>query len=154
VQPRWDALLGGDPEQIERSLDEWVDGVRQRADRMREIRTRVEAIQITETSSNGAVTVTIDANGLPTDIRFTERALSVQPAELGPLVMSTLRMAHGRIAEQVRDAATAVVGGDLPETREMLVDSYRTRFGESGRSAQRPRQATHDDHFGDESYLG
>jgi DNA-binding protein YbaB len=158
-QPRWDALFGGDPAQIERDVDEWVEGVQQRADRMRELRTEVERIQITETSGNGAVTVTVDANGVPVDIRFTDRASSVAPAELGPLVMGCLRAAQSRIAGRVSQAAATTVGTDLPETRQMLVDSYRQRFGDAAPEApeapatrRRPPPRNGDD-FADDSYL-
>lgn len=152
-EPRWDDLLTGDPERIEHGLDEWVEGIRRRADRMREIRTGVDAIRITETGGNGAVTVTVDANGLPVDLRFTERVRNIAPDELGHLVMRTLRTAQARIAQQVREVATTAVGDDLPETREMLVDSYRGRFGDAAPPGQPTSSATDKDDLGDESYL-
>src|SRR5688500_6247618 len=67
AEPRWDSLLSGDPAQVERGIDDWVAGVRQRADRMQQLKVQVDRIQVTETSKDGAVTVTVDANGVPTD---------------------------------------------------------------------------------------
>ncbi|MEU4448887.1 YbaB/EbfC family nucleoid-associated protein [Actinosynnema sp. NPDC050801] len=149
-EPRWDGLLSGDPGQAERSVDDWVEGMRQRADKLQALRAEVERIQVTETSANGAVVVTVDSSGSPVDIRFTDRAGAVRPEDLGPLVMGCLRTARARITAQVRDAAEANMGGDLPDTRRMLVDSYRERFGEA---APPPTRTRHDDDFGDDSYL-
>jgi DNA-binding protein YbaB len=156
--PRWDGLLGGDPAQVERDVDQWVESLQQRADRMRELHAQVERIRVTETSENGAVTVTVDANGVPVDIRFTDRASQVPPTELGPLVMGCLRTAHSHIAGLVREAASVAVGDDLPETRQMLVDSYRERFGEAApEPAPEPRahrrSRNEDDNFEEDSYL-
>ncbi|GLZ32415.1 DNA-binding protein [Lentzea sp. NBRC 105346] len=149
-EPRWDSLLSGDPSQVERGIDDWVEGVRQRADRMQQVRDQVDRIQITETS--GAVSVTVDANGVPTDIRFDDAASRVRPSELGPLVMGCLRRAQSRISERVREATAAAVGDDLPETRRMLVDNYRRRFGEAEPEAPRPKPRTDDD-IPDESFF-
>lgn len=151
-EPRWDGLLSGDPGQAERSIDDWVEGMRRRADKLQALRTGVEQIQVTETSANGAVVVTVDSGGSPLDIRFTDRATAVRPEDLGPLVMGCLRAARSRITEQVRAVAEATVGGDLPDTGRMLVDSYRERFGEAAPAP--PRRTTRDDDdFGDDSYL-
>ncbi|MFJ6676399.1 YbaB/EbfC family nucleoid-associated protein [Actinosynnema sp. NPDC091369] len=151
-QPRWDGLLSGDPGQAERSIDDWVEGMRQRADKLRALRDGVERIQVTETSANGAVVVTVDSTGSPVDIRFTDRAGAVRPEDLGPLVMGCLRAARARVTERVREVTDATVGSDLPDTRKMVVDSYRERFGEA--APPPPRRTTRDDDdFGDDSYL-
>ena len=149
-EPRWDSLLGGDPSQVERGIDDWVEGVRQRADRMQQVRDQVDRIQVTETS--GAVSVTVDANGVPTDIRFDDAASRLHPSELGPLVMGCLRRAQSRIAERVREATVAAVGDDLPETRRMLVDTYHQRFGAAQPEAPRPKPRADDD-IPDESFF-
>ncbi|MEU0882672.1 YbaB/EbfC family nucleoid-associated protein [Lentzea sp. NPDC005914] len=150
-EPQWDTLFNGDPAQVERGVDEWVEGLRQRADRLQRLKTQVDRIQVTETSPNGAVTVTVDATGKPIDVRFGDRVGSVPPRELGPLVMGCIRTAQSRIAQQVREATTAAVGDDLPETRQMVVDSYREKFGDAP-PPERPRRGPDDD-FGDESYV-
>lgn len=151
-EPRWDGLLSGDPGQAERGIDDWVEGMRQRADKLQALRAEVERIQVTETSANGAVVVTVDSGGSPVDIRFSDRASAVRPEDLGPLVMGCLRAARARITAQVQAVTEETVGGDLPDTRRMVVDSYRERFGET---APPPRRTTRDDDdFGDDSYLG
>ncbi|MFD7653243.1 YbaB/EbfC family nucleoid-associated protein [Actinosynnema sp. NPDC059797] len=151
AEPRWDGLLSGDPEQAERSIDNWVEGMRNRADRLQALRDQVERIRVTETSPNGAVVVTVDSTGSPVDVRFTDRAVSVRPDDLGPLFMNTLNAARARIAGEVRAATEAQVGDDLPDTRRMVVDAYRDRFGDAPPPA--PRTRGDDDDFGDESYL-
>ncbi|MFI9813553.1 hypothetical protein [Saccharothrix variisporea] len=107
---------------------------------------------MSETSANGAVTVTVDSSGSPVDVRFTERAAAVRPEELGPLFMSTLAVARARIAGEVRAATEAQLGDDLPDTRRMVVDAYRDRFGEAPPPAPRTRRRDDDDFSGD-SYL-
>lgn len=151
-EPRWDSLLSGDPAQVERGVDEWVEGLRQRADRLRELRSQVDRIEVTETSQNGAVTVTVDANGTVTDIRFSDRVVNVAPSELGPLVMGCISTARSRITERVREATNAAVGDDLPETRQMLVESYREKFGDAPPPVAR-RQRPDDGDFEDDSYF-
>jgi DNA-binding protein YbaB len=152
AEPRWDALLAGDPAQVERGIDEWVESARQRAEKLDAVRAGVERIQISETSQNGAVTVTVDANGVLTDVRFDDSASRVHPSELGPLVMGCLRRAQSRIAEQVRDVTAAAVGDDLPETRKMLFENYRGRFGEAEPQGPPTRPRTDDD-IADESFF-
>lgn len=152
AEPRWEGLLSGDPGQAERSIDDWVEGMRGRADRLQALRDRVDRIRVTETSANGAVTVTVDATGGPVDVRFTDRAAAVRPEELGPLVMATLNAARARIAGEVRAATEAEVGDDLPDTRRMVVDAYRDRFGDAPPPPPRTRRRDDDDFSGD-SYL-
>ena len=152
AEPRWEGLLSGDPSQAERSVDDWVEGMRSRADRLQALRDQVERVRVTETSANGAVTVTVDSTGSPVDVRFTERAAGVRPEELGPLFMTTLNTARSRIAGEVRAATEAQVGDDLPDTRRMVVDAYRDRFGETPPPAPRARRPDQDDFSGD-SYL-
>jgi DNA-binding protein YbaB len=149
-EPRWDALFGN-PDGAERGIDDWVAGLRQRADRLDAVRTRVEEIRVEETSANGAVTVTVDANGVLSAIRFSERVANVRPDELSTSVMSALHTAQSRIAERVQEATEAELGDDLPDTGRMLVDSYRDRFG-GGEPAPHPRPD--DDQFGEQSFLG
>jgi len=148
-----DTLFSGDPAQVERGVDQWVEGLQQRADRLERLRSQVDRIQVTETSQNGAVTVTVDATGKPLDIRFDDRAAAVRPSELGPLVMGCIRAAQSRIAQQVREATAAAVGDDLPETRQMVVDSYREKFGDAPPPRQRPPRDPDDGDFGNESYV-
>nr|WP_147459287.1 YbaB/EbfC family nucleoid-associated protein [Saccharothrix variisporea] len=152
AEPRWEGLLSGDPSQAERSIDDWVEGMRSRADRLQALRDQVEQVRVSETSANGAVTVTVDSSGSPVDVRFTERAAAVRPEELGPLFMSTLAVARARIAGEVRAATEAQLGDDLPDTRRMVVDAYRDRFGEAPPPAPRTRRRDDDDFSGD-SYL-
>jgi DNA-binding protein YbaB len=134
---------------------EWnisLEGMRSRADRLQGLRDQVERIRVTETSVNGAVVVTVDSTGSPVDVRFTDRAASVRPDDLGPLFMNTLNAARARIAGEVRAATESQVGDDLPDTRRMVVDAYRDRFGDAPPSTPRARRRDDDD-FGDDSYL-
>ncbi|MBW4720839.1 YbaB/EbfC family nucleoid-associated protein [Saccharothrix obliqua] len=131
----------------ERGIDDWVEAMRGRAGRLQALRDQVERVRVTATSANGAVTVTVDSTGSPVDVRFTEQA-AARPGELGPLFMNTLNTARSRITAEVRAATEAQVGDDLPETRRMVVDAYRDRFGD-----EPPVPRRHDDDFSDDSYL-
>ncbi|MCR3753586.1 YbaB/EbfC family nucleoid-associated protein [Lentzea californiensis] len=121
---------------LERGVDQWVEGLQQRADRLERLRSQADRIQVPETSQNGAVTVTIDATGKPLDIRFDDRAAAVRPSELGPLVMGCIRAAQSRIAQQVREATAAAVGDDLPT-------ELRSHAGKLDGLAERLGQALH-----------
>ncbi|MCE6993589.1 hypothetical protein LZG04_02025 [Saccharothrix sp. S26] len=46
AEPRWDGSLSGDPAQAERSIDDWVEGMRSRADRLQALRDQVGRIRV------------------------------------------------------------------------------------------------------------
>jgi DNA-binding protein YbaB len=145
-------LFRGDPQDIERGLDEWVAGLERNAVRYQELQQRVEAMRLTATSPGGVVTVTVDANGVLLDARFSDRANQTAPDELGRLLLGAITAAKARIVGEVREVADETLGADAGADR--IVGHYQERFPDSPepeRPARRPRDGDSDGDFGDGS---
>ena len=56
---------------------------------------------VTEVSVDGAVRVSVNAHGLPTELTLTDRAREVDPARLSAELMSCLRRAHSTLAGRI-----------------------------------------------------
>jgi DNA-binding protein YbaB len=146
------------------------------------MRAHVEQIQAAATSSDGAVRVTVDSQGLLTDLAFSDKIHEIRPAELAAQVMACLRRAQQQLAPLVQDAMQATVGDEEPLV-DNVVAGYRERFGDGLRlhssepdpmvlgfgvieddtpaqhysqpPRRQPRAAPHDDeeYFADRDYL-
>jgi DNA-binding protein YbaB len=151
-------LLGGDPADIERGLDEWVAGFERNAARLRELRHRVDEVRLTATSASGVVTVTVDANGTLTDVRFTDRIIQTTPDELRRQLLDAVKQAKSGIVDTVREIADETVDAD---SAGRIAGYYGQRSGgigepgaEAPESEDRParsRRGDADDDFGEDS---
>lgn len=115
--------FGSTPEQAEHAIGSWARHLRDKARRATETRQRVEAVQVTESSPRGEVTITVDSQGIPTRVRFSDRS-RLSGAELSALFMTVLREAQSKLAAQVETA----LGDQDPSTRDTVLGEYRQRF--------------------------
>ena len=138
-------LFGGDPADVERNLDEWVAGFEQKAARYQELQHEVDDVRISETSPNGAVTVTIDASGVLVDAKFTDRVLNTSPDELGRQLLLAVGQAKAKIAGRVREVAGQVVGD---EAGSRITGYYEQKFGAEPVRQPPPRRADDDEGYG------
>jgi DNA-binding protein YbaB len=122
-------MFGTDPDQVERQLTQWAQGFADNAKQFGAMRARIEQIQVTESSTDGAVRVTIDSSGAPIDLTLTDKIGGLPPSEVAALVMACMQRAQQRLAGQVRHTMAATVGAEEPVV-EHVVSSYRQRFGE------------------------
>jgi DNA-binding protein YbaB len=148
-------LLGGDPDDIERGLDEWVAGFERKAARYQEMQHRVDEVRLSATSPSGVVTVTVDANGVLTDVRFSDRIVQTTPEELSRQLLDAVTKAKTGIAGTVREIAADTVG---EEGADRIVGYYGQRFPDLGepdaglpQSDVRRRDSDDDDDFGADS---
>ena len=125
-------MFDTDPHAMEHRLSKWAQGFADKAEQFHAMRTHVEQVQVTESSRDGAVRVTVDSRGALTDLAFTDRIREVSPPELAAAVMTCLRRAQQQLAPLVRDAMQATVGGEEPLV-DRVVSGYRERFGEDVR---------------------
>ncbi|MCT2587696.1 YbaB/EbfC family nucleoid-associated protein [Actinophytocola gossypii] len=135
-------LFRGDPQDIERGLDEWVAGLERNAERYQELANRVEAVRVSATSPSGVVTATVDANGALVDVVFTDRVSHTTADELRRQLMAAVGSARGQIVGEVRQAAGETLGPAAGDSAERIVGHYRERFPESTEPetpARRPR---------------
>jgi hypothetical protein len=68
---------------------------------------RESQLVATEASADGAVRVSVDACGVPTELILTDRARGVDPARLSAELMSCLQRAHSKLAGRVNQPVTS-----------------------------------------------
>ncbi len=144
-------LFRGDPQDIERGLDEWVAGLERNAARYEELRQRVDAVRLTATSPSGVVTVTVDANGALLDARFADRVHQTAPDELTHQLLTAIAAAKQRIVAEVREVADQALGEDARESADRIVGYYRERFPDS-EEPERPARRGDDEFDGGSIY--
>ncbi|GAA0520110.1 hypothetical protein GCM10011581_10280 [Saccharopolyspora subtropica] len=116
--------FGADPAEAERAIQNWAQDLEQKARRAAALQQEISRIRITEHSRS--VTVTVDAEGVPTDVRFHDQRAS--GAELSAEFMAVLRRAQSRIADHVAEATKATLGDADPTTANAVTSNYRQRF--------------------------
>lgn len=116
----------GAPQQ---SFSEVAAGVRKTVDRLGRLRSSAEQVSVTETSADGAVTVTVNSGGVVTDLRITDQVSGQPGAQIATQVLATMRQAQARIAGRMDEVMRTTVGDD-PELRERVLAVYHDRFPE------------------------
>jgi DNA-binding protein YbaB len=103
-----------------RMIDDWERNATEKAARFKEMAEQVEQVSITESVADGAVSVTVGHNGLPTNIAMTEGVLSMEPSEIAASVMAAMRKAQSRYPERLAEILAETVGEDDPASRHIL----------------------------------
>jgi DNA-binding protein YbaB len=119
-----------DPGQAGQVLIGWADQLQRQADAYRGLHHQMSQLMVTETSADGMVRVSVDAQGVPTELTLTDRARGTDPARLSAELMTCLRRAHSTLAAQVQDLVTASVPDSEDDAAAQIVASYRNRFGD------------------------
>ncbi|MGH3684951.1 MAG: YbaB/EbfC family nucleoid-associated protein [Pseudonocardiaceae bacterium] len=79
---------------------------------MRNLHQEMSRLTVTETSTDNAVRVTVDAQGVPVELTLTDRARGLDPARLSAELMSCLQRAHRTLATGIQD----LVAGSIPDS--------------------------------------
>ncbi|MGH3869636.1 MAG: YbaB/EbfC family nucleoid-associated protein [Pseudonocardiaceae bacterium] len=121
-------FAGMDPSQAGQALIRWAEQLQHQAQVYRSLHHQMSQLAVTETSADGMVRVSVDAQGVPTEMTLTDRARGADPARLSAELMTCLRRAQRTLAAQVQDLVTASVqdGRDAAATR--IITSYRDHF--------------------------
>ncbi|MGH3599601.1 MAG: YbaB/EbfC family nucleoid-associated protein [Pseudonocardiaceae bacterium] len=150
-------FAGMDPGQAGQSLIEWAEQLQRKAETYRILQREMSQLAVTETSADGMVRVSVDAQGVPTELTLTDRARAGDPARLSAELMTCLRRAHSTLAAQVQDLVTASVPDSGDEVASRIVASSRDRFPDilKGPPAaqDRRRRPPDDDDLSQSSYL-
>ncbi|CCH31229.1 YbaB/EbfC family nucleoid-associated protein [Actinosynnema sp. NPDC047251] len=117
-----------DPDQAEARMAAWAQGLADKAARYQEVGQRTEALRLTASSPDGAVRVTVRADGALEDLEFGDRARTVPLERLSGLVMETVRQAQSGIADQVAGVMAEGLGDEDAQTRALVLDNLRSRF--------------------------
>jgi DNA-binding protein YbaB len=123
-------MFDTDSGQMECRLSQWTQGFASKAAQFQTMRAQVEQIQVTETSTDGAIRVTVDSTGALTDLTLNEKIRDLSPPELAAQVMVCLRRAQQQLAPRVHEAMQATVGSQ-EHLVERVMSGYRERFGEA-----------------------
>lgn len=103
----------GDPLSDTRNMiDDWERNAVEKAARFQAMADRVSEVRITASVADGAVSVTVGNNGLPTDIAMTDRVKSMSPAEIAANVMAAMRKAQARYPQALAEIVAQTVGDD------------------------------------------
>lgn len=119
-------MIASDPRKAAQDLEKWAGELEKRSARYTQLHQRMTALAVTETSTDGAVRVTVDGNGLPTELTVTERGRSVDPARLSAELMACLRRAQATLRAQVEEVTRETVGDDGAGAN--IVAQYAQRF--------------------------
>lgn len=114
----------------ERMVRQWQDRAAEKARKFEAMRSEVEAIEVTESSRDGAVRVTVGSNGLLQGLELSEGAGNRPMAKLSAEIMRTVRLAQSRIPELMEQAITGTVGADDPAAQHIMGET-RKNFPEA-----------------------
>ncbi|MBF6327526.1 YbaB/EbfC family nucleoid-associated protein [Nocardia transvalensis] len=71
------------------TMDEIQARAQRQLDRMRDLSDRMAGLRVSETSPDGAVTVTVDGNGALCDLRLSAAIARMSPQEFERIVVQT-----------------------------------------------------------------
>ncbi|MEU8313755.1 YbaB/EbfC family nucleoid-associated protein [Micromonospora sp. NPDC048887] len=110
-----------------RRLDEWESSLADRGARARELSARTQALTGIARSADGLVEVTVDASGLPTDVRLDERVRQHSAAHTARQILVVTRAARADLLRRLTEATTETFGADDPAATA-IVESHRRRL--------------------------
>ena len=111
----------------EQWLDGWERSAVQQAEKARALADQVTGVEMSASTQDGAVRVTVGASGAVVDLRLTEQIRKYPAGELAAEILAVMRRAQVQLAAQVADIATRTLGAADPAARA-VVDSFEQRF--------------------------
>ncbi len=113
----------------QQSFSEVVAEARSTVERLAKLREKTAQVSVTDTSPDGAITVTVDAGGVLTGLRITDQLTGRPGARIAEQVLATIRRAQSRIAGTMTGVLRDTVGDD-EEIVDHVLAVYRERFPE------------------------
>ncbi|NUT94502.1 MAG: YbaB/EbfC family nucleoid-associated protein [Saccharothrix sp.] len=139
---------------VQRMVDDWERNAEEKAQRYQEMSNQVGQVSITGSAADGAVQVTVAANGIPTDVVMTPKVRQMAPERIAAAVMEAMRNAQSRYPEKLAEIMAQTVGDDTT-TRHLLAEA-KARFPQPPDETPRARQVRppdDPDDFSSGSYL-
>ena len=121
-----------DPDASRAYLRDWKSRVDKLAADTKAVSDRLGALRTTAEDDNRLAKVTVDATGVLVDVEFSERIQRVAPEAVSRAVMSALRAARLRAAEQSRQIITETMGAESPAARALAERVERQLRGDEG----------------------
>jgi DNA-binding protein YbaB len=107
-------------------LSRWAQDLEQKAQRYQELHAEMTAVSVTDTSADGRISVTVDANGSTTAITLAAAVRGMDPTAVATELMACTHRAQARLREQVTGLVHDMVGTD--EAGAAIVGQYSDRF--------------------------
>lgn len=140
---------------IERMVDDWERNAAEKAARYQAMSREVQQVSITGSAAEGAVTVTVGPNGIPTDVTMTPKVRQMEPERIAAAVMEAMRQAQSQYPERLAEIVSQTVGDD--STTRHLVAEAKANFPEPepqrGPAPRRARDPEDPDDFSTSSFL-
>ncbi|MGF0319114.1 YbaB/EbfC family nucleoid-associated protein [Nocardia fluminea] len=114
-------------------LSRWAEDLEQKAQRYQELHTKMTAVSVTDTSADGRISVTVDANGSTTAITLAAAVRGMDPTAVATELMACTHRAQARLRDQVTGLVQDTVGAD--EAGQAIVGQYSDRFPDLDPSA-------------------
>ncbi|PKV81517.1 YbaB/EbfC family nucleoid-associated protein [Nocardia fluminea] len=114
-------------------LSRWAEDLEQKAQRYQELHAEMTAVSVTDTSADGRISVTVDANGSTTAITLAAAVRGMDPTAVATELMACTHRAQARLRDQVTGLVQDTVGAD--EAGQAIVGQYSDRFPDLDPSA-------------------
>lgn len=122
-------------------LDRWIADGEQMAARYQQLSRDVSQVTVTESTPDGLITATVNASGLVTDLRISERLTGMPGPQVAAGVLTAMRRAQSRIAGRVAELMHTTIGQD-----KAMVDAVLTNYENLFPAPpERPRHAAVDE---------
>jgi DNA-binding protein YbaB len=116
------------PDEAIRKVNDWAAGFARKAERYATVQERTEQLSLSATSPDGTVRVTVGADGVVSDLAFSNRIRTTAPEELARMVLATMRQAQAGITQRVAEVMDEVLGDEDRETRSAMLGALSARF--------------------------
>ncbi|MFJ2663195.1 YbaB/EbfC family nucleoid-associated protein [Nocardia fluminea] len=114
-------------------LSRWAEDLERKAQRYQELHAEMTAVSVTDTSADGRISVTVDANGSTTAITLAAAVRGMDPTAVAAELMACTHRAQARLRDQVTGLVQDTVGAD--EAGQAIVGQYSDRFPDLDPSA-------------------
>ncbi|WP_431963305.1 YbaB/EbfC family nucleoid-associated protein [Nocardia sp. bgisy134] len=115
-----------DPSRIAEDIAHMAADFERQAERFEQLRERMAALTATESSSDGRIAVSVNNNGVPTDIVLAVGTRGMDPAAVSAEIMSCMRRAQATLRAQVAETVQNTVGDD--PAGAAIADQYAKSF--------------------------
>jgi hypothetical protein len=99
-------------EEVSRLISEWRAGVAEQANRFDATRRAIDEVSVTETAVGGAIVLTVESSGIPTDLHLGDDVARMKPAAIAAEIMNCLHRAQTRLADRVGTLVAETAGDD------------------------------------------
>jgi DNA-binding protein YbaB len=120
-------VISSDPTKAAEELEKWAAGLEKKARGYTELQNRLDETSVTADARDGAIRVTVDANGVPIGLELAERTRELAAAQLSAEILGCMRQAQARLRERVRDLVADTVPVDDDPARNLMTQ-YEQRF--------------------------